>query len=53
VEVGEGVMNFKAIADAVKSTGFSGFLSLEQDGFNGDMKEACRRYVSMMKEYLS
>jgi sugar phosphate isomerase/epimerase len=53
VEVGEGVMDFKAIADAVKSTGFSGFLSLEQDGSNGDMKEACRRYVSMMKEYLS
>lgn len=53
VEVGEGVMDFKAIADAVKATGFSGSLSLEQDGFNGDMKEACRRYISMMKEYLS
>jgi sugar phosphate isomerase/epimerase len=53
VEVGEGVMDFKAIADAVKAIRFKGFLSLEQDGFGGDMKEACRRYVSMMKEYLS
>ena len=53
VAVGEGVMDFKAIADAVKGSGFRGFLSLEQDGFGGDMKAACRRYVSMMKEYLS
>ena len=53
VEVGEGVMDFKALADALKATGFGGFLSLEQDGFNGDMREACWRYVSMMKEYLS
>jgi sugar phosphate isomerase/epimerase len=53
VAIGEGVMDFKAIADAAKATGFKGFLSLEQDGFGGDMKETCRRYVSMMKEYLS
>ena len=53
VAVGEGVMDFKAIAEAVKATGFKGFLSLEQDGFGGDMKVACRRYVQMMKEYLS
>jgi sugar phosphate isomerase/epimerase len=53
VAVGQGVMDFKAIAEAVKAIGFKGFLSLEQDGFGGDMKEACRRYVSMMKEYLS
>ena len=53
VAVGQGVMDFKAIADAVKAIGFTGFLSLEQDGFGGDMKEACHRYVSMMKEYLS
>lgn len=53
VEVGEGVMDFKAIADAIKAAGFGGSLSLEQDGFNGDMKEACRRYVSMIKEYLA
>jgi sugar phosphate isomerase/epimerase len=53
VAVGEGVMDFKAIAEAVKTSGFGGFLSLEQDGFGGDMKVVCRRYVSMMKEYLS
>jgi sugar phosphate isomerase/epimerase len=53
VPIGEGVMDFKAIGDAVKAVGFEGFLSLEQDGFNGDMKDTCRRYVSMMKEYLS
>ena len=53
VAPGEGVMDFKAIADAVKSVGFEGFISLEQDSFGGDMKEACRRYVRLMKEYLA
>jgi len=53
VAIGQGVMDFKAIADAVKAVGFSGFLSLEQDGSGEDMKETCRRYVSMMKQYLS
>jgi len=52
VPIGEGVMDFKAIADAVKSIGFTGFLSLEQDS-SGDMKQTCRRYISLMKEYLS
>ena len=53
VAIGKGVMDFKAIADAVKGVGFGGSLSLEQDGSGEDMKETCRRYVSMMKEYLS
>jgi sugar phosphate isomerase/epimerase len=53
VPIGTGVMDIKAIADAVKSIGFRGFLSLEQDGAAAEMKETCRRYVSMMKEYLS
>ena len=52
VPIGQGVMDLKAIADAVKAIGFSGFLSLEQDGA-GDMKETCRRYISLMKEYLA
>jgi sugar phosphate isomerase/epimerase len=52
VAIGQGVMDFKAIADAVKATGFAGVLSLEQDGSGEDMKETCRRYISMMKEYL-
>ena len=53
VPIGDGVMDFKAIADAVKSIGFGGFLSLEQDSFSGDMKATCRRYISIMKECLS
>jgi len=53
VAIGQGVMDLKAIADAVKATGFTGFLSLEQDGSSEDMKETCRRYVSTMKQYLS
>jgi len=53
VTIGKGVMDFKAIADAVKAIGFTGFLSLEQDGSSEDMKETCRRYVRMMKELLS
>jgi sugar phosphate isomerase/epimerase len=53
VAVGQGVMDFRAIADAVKVTGFTGFLSLEQDGSNEDMKETCQRYVNMMKALLS
>jgi sugar phosphate isomerase/epimerase len=53
VAIGKGVMDFKAIADAVKAVGFTGFLSLEQDGSSEDMKETCRRYIRMMKEYLA
>jgi sugar phosphate isomerase/epimerase len=53
VPIGKGVMDIKAIADAVKAIGFTGFLSLEQDGSSEDMKETCRRYISMMKEYLA
>ena len=53
VPFGKGVMDIKGIADAVKAIQFKGFLSIEQDGSSEDMKETCRRYVSMMKEYLS
>jgi sugar phosphate isomerase/epimerase len=53
VAIGQGVMDFKAIADAVKAIGFTGCLSLEQDGSSEDMKTTCRRYISMMKDYLS
>ena len=52
VHVGEGVMDFRAIAEAVKATGFRGFLSIEQDKHPGDMKATCRRYLAMMKEFL-
>jgi len=53
VAIGQGVMDLRAIADAVKAIGFTGFLSLEQDGSGEGMKETCRRYVSLMKVYLS
>jgi sugar phosphate isomerase/epimerase len=53
VHVGQGVMDFRAIAQTLKTVGFRGFLSIEQDKYPGDMKETCRRYLRMMKEYLA
>jgi sugar phosphate isomerase/epimerase len=57
VHVGDGVMDFKAIAQALKAVGFQGFISLEQDGQPGDaagtMQATCKRYLAMIKEYLS
>lgn len=52
--IGDGVMDFQAIVVALKSVGFDGFASLEQDKNPGDrdMKETCRRYLRMMREYL-
>ena len=51
---GEGVMDFQAIADALKHIGFRGFLSLEQDGHQGmDMRAVCARYLSLMKKCLA
>ena len=50
VAIGQGVMDFQAIADALTAIGFTGFMSLEQDGSSEDMKETCRRYISTMKE---
>jgi sugar phosphate isomerase/epimerase len=52
VLVGEGVMDFKAIAETLIAIGFHGFLSIEQDKHPGDMKATCARFVRMMKEYL-
>ena len=51
--VGQGVMDFAGVAEALKQIGFSGFLSLEQDGHRGpEMKEICARYLKLMKQYL-
>ncbi len=50
--IGQGVMDFQAIVEALKETGFSGFASLEQDKHPGDMKETARRYLRMMREYI-
>ena len=52
VPIGEGVMDFKAITDAVKSIGFDGFLTLEQDSA-GDMKQVCQRYIKLMRSLLA
>jgi len=53
VHVGEGVMDFKAIAEELKAIGFQGYLSIEQDKLPGDMKATCKRYLETMKEYLA
>jgi sugar phosphate isomerase/epimerase len=53
VHVGEGVMDFQAIADTLRTIGFSGFLSIEQDKHPGDMQATCRRYLALMKECLA
>ncbi len=53
VHAGEGVMDFKAIADALKAVGFRGCLSLEQDKHPGDMRATCRRYLSLMRQSLT
>ncbi len=52
VHIGEGVMDFQAVAEALNNVGFSGFLSVEQDKHPGDMGATCRRYLRMMREYL-
>ena len=52
VHVGEGVMDFKAIIETLKLIGFDGYLSLEQDKHPGDMRETCRRYLRLMREYI-
>jgi sugar phosphate isomerase/epimerase len=57
VHIGRGVMDFQAIAAALKAVRFQGFVSLEQDGQPGDqpgeMQATCKRYLAMMKEYLA
>jgi len=52
--IGHGVMDFQAIVQALRQTGFQGFASLEQDGHPGDpdMKDTCREYLRTLREYL-
>ncbi len=52
--VGDGVMDFPAIVEALKRVGFQGLASLEQDVHPGDrdMRETCRRYLRMMWDYI-
>jgi sugar phosphate isomerase/epimerase len=53
VHVGEGVMDLKAVADALKAVEFRGFINLEQDKHPGDMAATCKRYLRMMREHLA
>lgn len=53
VHVGTGVMDFKAIVDTLKAVGYRGYLSIEQDKYEGDMKATCRRYLELMRGYLA
>jgi len=47
------VMDIKAVVETAKRIGYTGFLSIEQDGGSGfDMKEVCKRYLQMMREYI-
>jgi sugar phosphate isomerase/epimerase len=52
--IGQGVMDVQAIVATLKQIGFDGFASLEQDRHPGDpdMREICRRYLRMMREYI-
>jgi len=52
VHVGEGVMDFQAMAATLNASGFTGYVSLEQDKHPGDMRATCERYVHLMREYL-
>ncbi len=53
VFVGEGVMDFKAIVDTLKAVRYRGYLSIEQDKYQGDMRSVCKRYLDMIKGYLA
>ncbi len=51
--IGQGVMDFKHVAAALKSAGYRGFVTLEQDKHPGDMKATAQRFLAMMRQYLS
>src|SRR5579871_491252 len=54
VPIGEGVMDFQAIAEALKTIGFQGFLSIEQDKHRpDDTVDICRHYLNLMRGYLA
>jgi len=53
VNIGDGVMDFKAMAEALQAIGFQGCLSLEQDRNPGEMQAVCRRYIQIMRECLA
>jgi sugar phosphate isomerase/epimerase len=52
VKSGEGVMDFKAIAETLKAVGFQGCASCELDK-KPDVKDTCARYLQLMRQYLA
>ncbi len=48
--IGTGVMDFPGIIEACRQVGFSGFLTLEQDKYDEDMRDICRRYLRLLRE---
>ncbi|MBT3269715.1 sugar phosphate isomerase/epimerase [Candidatus Poribacteria bacterium] len=53
VHVGEGVMDFAAVVDTLRDIGYRGYVSLEQDKHEGDMRATCARYLALMRECLA
>ena len=54
VPVGEGVMDFQAIADTLKAIGYQGYLSLEQDKHRPEeMRQTCERCLGLMRACIS
>jgi len=51
VPFGDGVMDAKAIADALKAIGYQGGLSIEQDR-TPQVKVSCARYLETMRQHL-
>lgn len=50
VDVGTGVMDFQAVADTLNAIRFRGFVSIEQDKSESEMRETCARYLTIMRE---
>ena len=46
-------MDFKHVAAALKSAGYRGFVTLEQDKHPGDMQATAKRFLALMREYLA
>ncbi|HLK57786.1 MAG TPA: sugar phosphate isomerase/epimerase [Chthonomonadaceae bacterium] len=54
VPIGEGVMDFQAIVEALKAIGFGGYLSIEQDKHRPeDTIAICRNYLNLMRQYIA
>jgi sugar phosphate isomerase/epimerase len=49
---GTGVMDVKAIVEAARQVGFTGYFSIEQDKGDFDMIETCKRYLRIMREHI-